>query len=66
VWDLFHPSDNARGPIQNNPNKYRRPLPEIKRTEKYESAWQNAPFASDYQDDQQFHQSSSINQMRFD
>ena len=53
MWDLFHPSENIRGQIPNNPHKYHRPLPQIKRTPDYGQVWQTAPYANDYQFDQQ-------------
>ncbi len=49
MWDLLHPSENLRGAKPNNPFKFRRPLPEIKRADDYGQVWQTAPYANDYQ-----------------
>lgn len=66
MWDLFHPHDNSREELPNNSRKYRQPLPQIKRTEKYEGTYQNAPYACDFQADQDFHQPSVVNQFNMD
>jgi hypothetical protein len=63
MWDLLHPREVTRGQIPSNPFKYRRPLPEIKRTESYEHVWQKAPYASDFQADQFFQQPRAIKQI---
>lgn len=51
MWDLFHPSDNARGKDNTNPYVYRRPLPQIRRTESSDQVWQTAPYANDFQNE---------------
>ncbi|CAF2583154.1 unnamed protein product [Rotaria sp. Silwood2] len=66
MWDLFHPAENFRGQIPSNPYKYRRPLPEIKRTQDYGQVWQNAPFANDYQVDQRCQPPYAIKQVNID
>jgi hypothetical protein len=63
MWDLFHPSEGTRGQKPNNPYKFRRPLPEIKRTEEYGQVWQTAPYASDYQSDYFFQQRPVMTQV---
>ncbi|CAF5173936.1 unnamed protein product, partial [Rotaria magnacalcarata] len=62
VWDLFHPNDDLRGELASNATRYRRPLPQIKQTEKFDNAWQNAPYASDYQVDQTLYQRAMMKQ----
>lgn len=49
MWDLLHPSEEARGQLSSGSFKYRRALPEIKPTEKSDCVWQNAPYAPDFQ-----------------
>lgn len=66
MWDLFHPSENLRGPNQTNPFKYRRPLPQIKRTEDYGQVWQTAPYACDFQEDNSFSRPPVIRQVNYD
>jgi hypothetical protein len=51
MWDLFHPGEDLRGHKPNNPHKFRRPLPQIQRTEDYGQVWQTAPYANDFQSD---------------
>lgn len=66
MWDLLHPTENARGPIPNNPYKYRRPLPEIKRTPDYGQVWQTAPFANDFQNAESYQQHAMLKQVNID
>jgi hypothetical protein len=66
MWDLFHPKEDLRGQGPLNPFKYRRPLPEIKRTEDYGQVWQTAPFANDYQFDHSFQPPPVIKQVNID
>jgi hypothetical protein len=62
VWDLFHPNDDLRGELPSNATRYRRPLPQIKQTEKFDNVWQNAPYAPDYQVDQALYQRAMMKQ----
>jgi len=66
MWDLFHPHLNTAEQMPNNSRKYRPPLPEIKRTEKYDGNRQNAPYVYDFQADQAYHQPPVIDQMNID
>ncbi|CAF0979503.1 unnamed protein product [Rotaria sordida] len=66
MWDLFHPTEGFRGQISSNPYKYRRPLPEIKRTQDYGQVWQGAPYANDYLVDQRCQSPSAIQQVNID
>ncbi|CAF0968707.1 unnamed protein product [Adineta steineri] len=57
MWDLFHPHvDNQENPTNNSRKNQRPPLPEMKRTETVDRTWQNAPYAFDYPNDQDFNQ----------
>ena len=51
MWDLLHPNEELRGQKTTNPYKYRRPLPEIKRSNTQDQVWQTAPYANDFQMD---------------
>lgn len=66
MWDLFHPQEGLRGQKPNNPYKFRRPLPQIQRTEDYGQVWQTAPYASDYQHENPFSKPPNGKQIDFD
>ncbi len=66
MWDLFHPGENIRGQQATNPLKFRRPLPQIPRTEDNSQVWQTAPYANDYQFDDSFQKPPFIKQINHD
>jgi hypothetical protein len=66
MWDLLHPKEGMRGQVPLNPYKYRRPLPQIQRTEDYGQVWQTAPFANDYEFNHPFPQPPVIRQVNID
>ena len=66
MWDLFHPQEQLRGKQADNPFKYRRPLPQIQRTEDQDHVWQTAPYANDYQFDPSMSKPSLYKQMNLD
>ncbi|UJR21100.1 hypothetical protein I4U23_024200 [Adineta vaga] len=67
MWDLFHHYNGNQEQMPLNSRKYQRPLPEIKRTESYDSVWSNpAPYVSDYHMNRDFNQPPMVNQMNVD
>ncbi|CAF1002991.1 unnamed protein product [Adineta ricciae] len=66
MWDLLHPKEDVVGQRPHNPYKYRRPLPQIKRTPDYGQVWQIAPYANDFQFDPHLSQPSAVKEIHFD
>lgn len=66
MWDLLHPKEDVLGQRPHNPYKYRRPLPQIKRTPDYGQVWQTAPYANDFQFNPHLSQPSAVKEIHFD